>query len=279
MWGMTAISVMSPSPRRMRAEAARTRRTGGRGDMAAGRRIVAPAAERDLGKGEKNGRQEDHEDDQAVPHRVLVDVGEHVEDPDGDEVPVVEDERRAQVGERPDEDDDGPGEIAGEHEGPGDPAEEPEARGAEIAGGFLHVGVDVGHRGRDGHVKDRVEVEHLQDDHGPESSAQPVDRLPDHAGIEQEEVDRAEAGEHLLHPHGADEGRQDERDEEKAGHEGFEGELVAVHDPGHRDGQERREQRDSEGEVDAVEDELPVRGVGEHEEKDRNGEAGAACPV
>ena len=103
--------------------------------------------------------------------------------------------------------------------------------------------------------------------------------LPDHAGIEQEEVDRAEAGEHLLHPDGADEGRQDQGDEQEARHQALEGKLVAVHDPGHRDGQERREQRDGEGEVDAVEDELPVRGVGEHEEKDREGETGAAGPV
>ena len=72
---------------------------------------------------------------------------------------VVEDQRHAEFGERPDEDDGAAGEEAGHDERQRDFAEAAQAGAAEVFRGLLHRRVDVGERGDDVEVDDRVEAE------------------------------------------------------------------------------------------------------------------------
>ena len=68
------------------------------------------------------------------------------------------------------------GEEAGKHEGKGDASEDVPARGAEVGGGLLEGGIDVGQRGDDVEVHDGVEVKALEEDDTPEGiDAEPVD--------------------------------------------------------------------------------------------------------
>ena len=203
-----------------------------------------------------------------------MDVAEHVEDLYWHHAVVLEDEWRAQIGEGPDKYDGRAGKVPGQHEGKGDAAEEGEAAGAHIARRVLETGVDVGH-GR-GHVEehDGVEVEDLHNHHTQHAApTEPVDGLTHQAHVHEQEVDGAEAGEHLAHAHGADEGRQDHGHQDEAIEQRLAPEVVAHHGPGHGHAHKGRGRRDGKTQVDAVEHHSPLVRVAHHQPEEGQGEA------
>ncbi len=106
------------------------------------------------------------------------DGGEVIPDGARDDVAVIEDERRAEFGEGPDEDDGGAGEDAGHGEGERDAQEIAEAAAAEIFRGFEHGGINVRKRRLQVEIRDGIDAEGDEDGERPEAAvAEPVDAL------------------------------------------------------------------------------------------------------
>ena len=92
----------------------------------------------------------------------------------------------------------------------------PQPGAAEILRGLLHRRIDVGERGDGVEVDDRVERKRLDDGDAPELvRREPVERpaVRPQAELDDEGVERAVLPEDLLDADGADERRQDHRDE------------------------------------------------------------------
>src|ERR1019366_7611169 len=105
-----------------------------------------------------------------------------------------------------------------------------EAGAAEILRGFLHCGVDVGERGEGVEVDDGIERKRLDDRDAPKLiRREPIDgrRGREQAGVVEEGVERAVLPEDLLDADGADERRQNHRDEDERTEEIFRGEKEA----------------------------------------------------
>ena len=176
---------------------------------------------------------------------------------------VVQHEGGAELGEARDEDERPAGEEARHDEREGDAAEDRPAPAAEVGGGLLHRGVDVGERGADVEEDDRVERERLdEDDADVARLAEPVDRPAAEDGVE-----RPVGPEHLGDADGAHEGREDERDENQRAEGLLPGELEAVREPGERNREAGGEERRAEGDAEAVEEALRVDRVAEDAEQ------------
>ena len=83
---------------------------------------------------------------ERVGERIALDLIDAIEDLHGGDVGVVEHQRRAELGEAPDEDDGAASEESGPHEREGDAAEDRPSPRAKIGGGLLHRGIDVAER-------------------------------------------------------------------------------------------------------------------------------------
>ncbi len=83
--------------------------------MAAAEHLVTPSAENAFGQIKEKKREHDYGHHESVAHRILVQVGDHAENLHGNDFAKFENQRRAELGESPDEHDDGSGEIAGKH--------------------------------------------------------------------------------------------------------------------------------------------------------------------
>ena len=125
---------------------------------------------------EQHGARE-HDDHERVRERIVADVLQAVVNLHRHHPGVVKDQRHAEFGERPDEDDGGAGEQARVDQRQRDAPEAPQARAAEVGGGLLHGRIDVGQR-RDGvQIDDRVEAECLDEHDAPElAGGKPVER-------------------------------------------------------------------------------------------------------
>jgi len=99
----------------------------------------------------------EHHEDESEGKGVSSDFLEGVIDLHRGATGEVENERSAEFGEGPDEDDGAAGEESGGHQRKGDAPEFGPSGGAEIFGGFLHGMVDVGEGGGDIQVEYRVE--------------------------------------------------------------------------------------------------------------------------
>ena len=141
------------------------------------------------------------------------------------------------------------------------------AGGAEVFGGFLHGGVDVGEGGGDIQVQDRVEVQGVERDDAPEAVLpEPVDGPVRREEMEvvQEGVDAALLAEDFFDADGPDERRQDHRREQQRGERLFSRELVVVAQPGERHRQGERRERAGDGEEEGVTQPLDVHRVAEN---------------
>ena len=185
---------------------------------------MAGAAEEAFADGvECDGGGEQH-GDEGEGERVAANVFEAVKNLDAGDLRVVEDEGRAEFREGPDEDDGAAGEEAGHNERQRDFPKTAEAGAAEILGGFLHRGVNVGEGGDGVEVNDGVEREGLDDGDAPELVCRkPVDRGTgsEQAELAEQGIEGAVLSEHLFNADGADEGRQDHRDEDEGAEETF----------------------------------------------------------
>ena len=240
----------------------RPRRSAG---VAATHHPQLPAAQRCLRDIEEPRRHDEHEGDQRIAHWVLVDAVERVEYLHGDNAAVLEDQRRAEVGERPDEHDRRAREIAGQHERERDALEQPPAACADVPPRFLQARINIRQGRRHVQVHDRIQVQHLHDDHARHAAAEPVNRLTDHPQRRENLIDRPAASEDLPHAHCADERRQHHRHEKQSVEERLAAEFAADHGERDRHGDKRRDEGDREAEVDAVEDDRPLLGVGHHQ--------------
>jgi hypothetical protein len=160
----------------------------------------------------------EHHGDKRVRERVSADVLQAVIDLDARHLRVVEDQRRAEFREDPDENDRAAREQAGVDERQRDPAEAPQARAAEVLGRLLHGRVDVRQRGDGIKVDDRVERERLDHSDAPELvRREPVERpaAGPEAQVDQECVHGPVLAEDLLDAYCPDEGRKDHGDQDR----------------------------------------------------------------
>ena len=238
-----------------------------------GDHFVVAAAEEFLGQVEERQRDQDDEDDQSVSQGVRVDVGGHVEDLDGHHFAKFEDQRRAQVREGPDEDDDRAGEVSGQHERERDGAEQAETPRAHVAGRLFQAGVHVGQSGGDVEIHDGVEVQRLEDHHAPEpASPEPVDGRVDESRFQQEQVDRSEPGEHLLHPDGAHERRHDHGHQRESAQQALPDEIVPDQGVGHGQGDDGRQGGGDDAQFEAVQQGALLDRALQHQPEELDGE-------
>ena len=237
---------------------------------------MAGPAEKALADRVERDRGEEHHGDEGEGRGVGADVLEAVENLDASDLRVVEDQRSAEFGERPDEDDRAAGEEAGLYQREGDFPETTEAGAAKILGGFLHRGVDVGEGGDGVEVDDRVERERLDDDDAPELvCGEPIEGPPGRAEVELDEegVESAVLAENLFDPDRADKGRQNHRDQHERAEQSFPGEEKTVADKGERQsdrhGEGGRRAREEEGVAQTAE----VGGVGQNGREVGEGES------
>jgi hypothetical protein len=141
-----------------------------------------------------------------------------VEDLHGRRIVEVEHQRRAELGETPDQHDRPAREQARSHERERDATEDRPPRRPEIRRRLLHRWVEVGQGGRDVEEKDGVQRQRLDEYDAHQSSrADPIHRrarLHETDGV-RDAREYAEPAEDLPHPDRADEWRQDQRDEQQ----------------------------------------------------------------
>jgi hypothetical protein len=209
---------------------------------------VAGAAKNPLSHRINEDRARDHHGDERIRERVAANILQSREDLHAGDLRIVKDERRAELGEHPDENDRRAREQPRLDEGKGDLPEAAQPRAAEVLSRLLHGGVDVG-EGRDGvQVNDGVEGERLHDRDAPKPvGGKPVEgpALRPESQVDDERVDGPVLPEDLLDPDRADKGGQDHRNE----HGGIEDPLEGIKKPvrnvrqGHGDHQRKRRAR------------------------------------
>ena len=173
-----------------------------------------------LGQIEHQERQRQHGDDQRVGLPAAFSrrdaFAEHIKDAGRGHVPVVKDQRRAEVGERPDKNDAPAREHAGQHQRQGDLAKQPPAGVAQVARGMLKARVHVGQGRCQVQVHDRIQVQDFENHYAPETCpAQDVQRLFQ-ARVGQHQVQRTVFRQQPAHADGPDERRYDHRQEKQA---------------------------------------------------------------
>ena len=227
---------------------------------------VRVAAEETLAERIEHYRAEQHDGDKGVGERIAANVLEAVENLHRRHAGVVEDERHAEVGERPDENDGTAGEEAGLDQRQGDPPEAAQAGATEIFGSLLHGRVDVG-QCRDGvEVDDGVEAEGV-DERDAEKlvRAEPVERpaMRPQPEVDEQGVERAILPEDLFDADGADEGRQDHRHEDERPEKALEWKQKPVRHKRQRQGDQQGEDRGRGGEPEGISQAAEVDRVGE----------------
>ena len=202
---------------------------------------------------ENPGRDDEHHGGERVGNRVSIKSLEPVENLHRCDPRVVENQRHAELGEGPDENDRSAREHPGHRERQSDPEEALPRRAAEVFRGLLHRRIEVRQRGGDVHVEDRIEVQRVHHhDPGEAAVRQPVvgQRCVHQAAVDEQGVECAVHPEHLFHSDRADEGRQDHwREDENTEHRLPE-KVVSMTDERQRksDGQGRQGARDSQRE-------------------------------
>ena len=224
------------------------------------------AAARRLGRGALARRDHEHDGGERVGQGVAVEPLDAVEDLHRRDARHVEDERHAEVGEGPDEDQRAAREEARQDERQRHPAEAPPGARPEVLRHLLERRVELGERGREVEVEDGEEPEGVHRDDPREARlGQPVDRAG--GGRQAEEgdgrVERALRAEQVLHADRAHEGRQDHRREEGGRQQAAEREVVPVVE--HRQRQRHAGRRRGGGDADeqGVEQALAVDRVAE----------------
>src|ERR1044071_5106557 len=126
---------------------------------------------------EEQQRYEYHRDDERVAHRVLVKVGYHIKNLHRNQVAVLEDQRGAEIGKCPDENDDRAGKISRKHQRKRDRTKKLEPARSHVAGRFLNARIDIRQSSGEIQIHYRVEMEDFEHDDAAETSAQPVNGL------------------------------------------------------------------------------------------------------
>ncbi len=172
---------------------------------------VALAAEHGLAQHIADDRHRQHHHRQGVGLGAVLHLLEPREDLHRGDLVVIEHQRRAQLGERPDEHDGRAREQPRPDQRQRD-LEEPTPRtGAQVLGALVQRGVQVGQRRRGVEVDDGVKVQGLDDDHAPELVG------PEQVEIRaQQRVERARTAHQRpqaqsSHERGEDQGDEDRR--------------------------------------------------------------------
>ncbi len=164
------------------------------------------------------GADRQHDDHQGIRNRVLGDLRDVEKDLYGRDRVVVEHERRAELAKAPDEDDRAAREQSRPHARQCHRPENPPGRGAQVGGGLLHGGVQVGQSRGNVQKEYRVETQRLGNDDREELvSGQPVDRCVrwDQAQGPAERRQRPACSENLPQPDRTDKGRQNQRHQQQ----------------------------------------------------------------
>ncbi len=133
---------------------------------------------------------------------------------------MPQDQRCEPVRERPQEDDDGAGQVGRRAERQGDGEKPPETAGALDFGGLLEAGVDGGEARRKAEDDERQHVEGL-DEHQPVHAVDKVDGRLDQPGIHEEQVQGAVLAEENDEGEHSGIGRQHDRQQDQSGEDGL----------------------------------------------------------
>jgi len=200
---------------------------------------IGVAAEEHAAAGVEQHAGNQHYGHQGEGERAGADLLELVIDLHCGATRVVEHQRRAKLREAGDEDQRAARKQSRHHQWQRDAAEGSPSTAAKVGGSFLHGRIDVGQRGGDVEVEDRIERQRLQHNHAEDARlAEPVHRAETEQRIQRsigsedlQQADRADKG-------WKDHGHKDERAEQAAPRK-----PVAVVQPCQRHGQQCREQR------------------------------------
>ena len=174
-----------------------------------------------------------HAEDAPVDELHDVEVGLH-----GEEILHAHHERRDEVGEGPDEDEQRPRDVAGCRQRQGDVPEAAPSPRPHPGGRFLEGRIDLGQRVEDGECHQGKQVHGLDQQH-PVHPVHEVDRVVQTEPVVQQHVHRARPPQYEDEPEHAHERRQDHRQHREIAEEVTVGKLVADdeerdRDPDHR---------------------------------------------
>ena len=124
----------------------------------------------------------------------------------------AEDERRGEIGERPDEDEEGAGQVAGRRQGQRDRRQLPPSTRAHAFGRFFERGIDLAERVDHVERDHRKEVERLHQEHAVDAVHE-VDRGQQIEPVHEEDVDRPGPAQDEGEAEDAHQRRRDDRDQ------------------------------------------------------------------
>ena len=179
---------------------------------------------------------------------------------------VVEDQRGAEFGEGPDEDDGAAGKQAGLNERQRDLPNPAQTGAAEILRRLFHRRVYIGQSRNGVEIDNRVECQRLDQHNAPELiGGEPVERPTrrPQAQMDDEGVECAVLPKDLLDADGADEGRQDHRDEHERTEDGLARENESVADEREWQGDAECENRRGAGEEEGIPQPGQINRVGQ----------------